>query len=709
MPQANGLQFTVRVGGLPPSSFSVVSFQVTEALSDVSEGRLWLASTEPSVAAGDVLEQPVELAIWQDGECQRRFSGVARAFTRGGTGHHRTRYELTFAPPLWRLGLMHNSRIFQGETPEAILHTLLSERGIPGVRFDLKRPPASREYCVQYRETDLAFLARLAAEEGWHYRYQPPGPEAGDHEATLVFADHHGDAPGLAPSAFLAGTTPARGWQGVTGFSFRERIGPAAVTLKDYTFRNPAYGLTQEHQAPVSHRADYQHFDYPGRFKADDSGRTYTRARLDAVRNDTAVATGESTRPDFVPGARVRLTDHPGEALNRLWLLTSVIHRGEQPQALQAEAGQGSTRYHNCFCALPGERTWRPARPAVRVTPGPEIARVTGPEGEDIHCDRFGRVRVRFPWCRAGTPDERSSAWLRVSQAWAGGQYGAMMLPRVGHEVIVSFLDGDPDQPIITGRTYHAAHMPPLDLPRQKTRTVLKTRTHGGDGEGFNELRFEDEAGQEQVYLHAQRDLNLLVRIDRKDVVGQDHQETVGGNRKSEVGGGQHATVGGERRASAGGDYGLAIDGALHLRAGSAWLNTAGTELHIRAGQKVVLEAGSDLRLRAGGSFLAIDASGVSMGGASIRLNAGGAPGQGQGVDLVAPLRPVSVSASGASAESPALAGAPGRAIAPADPLVVHRLQQARRARAAMVETCQRQADGQCPLADCPCEREARV
>ncbi|KAA1169907.1 type VI secretion system tip protein VgrG, partial [Marinobacter salinexigens] len=295
----------------------------------------------------------------------------------------------------------------------------------------------------------------------------------------LIIADHHGDAPRLDSVAYNAKAGGSTKQPCVFRFSYQERVKAASVAMKDYTFKNPAYALMHEQASGnLNQRDDYQHYDYPGRFKADASGQPFTQAKLDALRNNASTANGESNRPDFTAGAKVALTDHDTETLNREWLLTAITHTGKQPQALEEEGGSEPTTYHNEFSAIPANKTWRPICEHRPLMDGPQMAIVTGPDGEEIHCDQYGRVKVRFPWDRYSRNDEHSSAWLRVSQGWAGGQYGFMALPRIGHEVIVSFLDGDPDQPIITGRTYHATNTPPYALPEHKTRTTLKTQTH---------------------------------------------------------------------------------------------------------------------------------------------------------------------------------------------------------------------------------------
>ncbi|EON90580.1 ImpA family type VI secretion-associated protein [Marinobacter lipolyticus SM19] len=595
----------------------------------------------------------------------RRFTGVVNEFARGDSGHRRTRYEVIIQPPLWRLGLMHNSRIFQTQTTDAIVRTLLEERGIVDTVFDLKRNPKEREYCVQHRESDLGFVARLAAEEGWHYRYHH-GSVDGEEQPALIIADHHGDAPRLESVAYNGKAGGSTKTPCVFRFAHQERVRASAVAMKDYTFKNPAYALMHEQAgAELFHREDYQHYDYPGRFKADASGEPFTGARLDALRHDASTASGKSNRADFTAGAKVALTDHDSETLNREWLLTGITHTGKQPQALEEEGGSEPTSYSNQFNAIPADRTWRSQIKHRPRMDGPQIAIVTGPEGEEIHCDEHGRVKVRFPWDRYSKNDEHSSAWLRVSQGWAGGQYGFMALPRIGHEVIVSFLDGDPDQPIITGRTYHATNTPPYALPEHKTRTTLKTQTH--KGEGSNELRFEDEAGKEQIYVHAQKDLDLLTENNRTEVIRNESHLIVDNHRKAHIKGNDHATVDGEKREQTGKDHSFNVTGTLHLKAGTAWLSDSGTELHIKAGQKAVIEAGAEITLKAGGSFVKIDPSGVAMDGAAIKLNAGGSPGKGSGQKVQVPEMPGLVEKNGGAVAPVDLAETPQRPMAKPD------------------------------------------
>ncbi|SDL18424.1 type VI secretion system secreted protein VgrG [Modicisalibacter muralis] len=672
MARSTGLQFTLTPANDDAADLAVVDFEGTESLSAPFKLRVAFASRRHDLSPGDWLDREVGLTVWQDGVALRRFHGIVAEFAQGDRGHRRTHYSIIVRPALWRLSLRHNSRIFQRVSPQTIINTLLAERGIREVAFALSREPAEREYCVQYRETDLAFIERLAAEEGWCYFYERIAPAGETAEGSSSDAENDTNAPRLVfaddPRAFASlGARPYHGRAGGTApkrhirrLRQTARVGPASVTLKDYSFKQPAYSQLHEaihqpradgpeaHAQPVGSPHHYEHYDYPGRYKADASGRAFTQARLEHLRANALSVAAQSDLPELLPGARFTLTGHDNAALNRDWQLVTVVHDGQQPQALEEDAvgdslqGQAGleamTRYANTLTLIPADQAWRPEpNPHPRVD-GPQVAMVVGPEGEEIHCDEHGRVKVRFPWDRYAQGDDTSSAWLRVSQGWAGGGYGAMAIPRIGHEVIVSFLEGDPDQPLITGRTYHAVNTPPYALPEHKTRTVIRTQTH--QGEGFNELRFEDQHDREQIWLHAQKDLELLTGNDRTEEIRRDSHLAIQRDRISELDRDEHLTIHGERREKVDASQSLTVDGSLHLKAGQAWLSESGRELHIKAGQQVVLEAGQGMTLDAGGSFLTVNGSGVAMAGPSVKLNAGGSPGSGSGQSAQEPLLP---------------------------------------------------------------------
>ncbi|MGQ4880049.1 type VI secretion system Vgr family protein [Billgrantia sp. LNSP4103-1] len=647
MADATGLQFTLELAGADSAELAVVDFTLEEALSQPFALKVRFASRDGSLSATELLDRPVSLTIWQGGEALRRVHAIVTEFGRGDRGHRRTMYSLAARPALWRLGLRHNSRIFQQVSPLTVLNILCDERGLHDVAFAAAREPAEREYCVQYRETDLAFVERLAAEEGLFYFHEFEDAPNGAHR--LVFADAPQTLAHLGERTYhgRAGGTPPK--RHVRKLEQLARVAPASVTLKDYSFKNPAYAQRHEHVGNEleahGQRDDYEHYDYPGRYKADASGEAFARIRLEHLRNDALTCAAESDLPELAPGTRFTLTDHDLSELNCDWQLVKVKHAGSQPQALEEDGvtqgdaeGMGMTTYTNTLILTPADRAWRPEpNPKLRVD-GPQVAFVVGPEGEEIHCDEHGRVKVQFPWDRYAEPDETDSAWVRVSQGWAGGGYGSIAIPRIGHEVIVSYLEGDPDQPLITGRTYHAVNTPPYALPEHKTRTVIRTQSH--KGEGFNELRFEDEAGQEQIWLHAQKDLELLTNHDRTEENGHDSFLTVHHDRIGEIHGDEHLTVHGNRHEKTDGNQHLTVQGSLHIHAGQAWLSECGRELHIKAGHKVVVEAGSELTLNAGGSFLKLDGGGVTLVGPTLKVNAGGSPGSGSGQAVEAPLLP---------------------------------------------------------------------
>ncbi|MBN3344067.1 type VI secretion system tip protein VgrG, partial [Pectobacterium brasiliense] len=530
MANSTGLQFTVKVGALPESTFAVVDFQLSETLNQPFALSLNLASALPGIDFGTVLDQPCELLVWYEGVLQRRVSGIISAFAQGDTGFRRTRYQAEVRPALWRLGLRTNARIFQAQKPEVIIGTLLEESGITDYAFALRYEHAQREYCVQYRESDLAFITRLAAEEGLYFFHEF---EEGKHR--VVFADDAGALVKGPELFFNLATQGLSEGEYVRRFRYAEAVSTAEVALKDYSFKTPAYGLLHSKMSgELAHqRESYQHYDYPGRFKQDPSGKAFTNYRLDALRANAMTGSGESNAAMLMPGSSFTLTEHPNPTLNAVWQLVAITHSGQQPQALEEESGGEPTTYSNSFEVISAKSTWRADLPYKPMVDGPQIATVVGPAGEEIYCDEYGRIKLQFPWDRYGASDDQSSCWVRVSQGWAGGQYGLIAIPRIGHEVIVSFLEGDPDQPIVTGRTFHATNPSPYPLPANKTRTSLRTSTH--KGAGFNELRFEDQAGQEEVFIHAQKDMNTVVLNNRSTTVTADHTESVGGNQAVSV------------------------------------------------------------------------------------------------------------------------------------------------------------------------------
>ena len=565
MSSENGLYFNVAIEGLADDAFVVTEFAGEEALSTLFNYRIKLASRQSNFTAQQTVDRNATLTIWQQGEAKRHINGVVRRFAQSNTGHHHSFYELELVPALARLQLRHNCRIFQQQSTVDIIGVILGEMGIDDYAFAVTGSPQTREYCVQYSETDLAFVERLAAEEGIFYSFTHT---ADSH--TVVFSDSAKQLAKL-PKPLTYNTMP--GGIAETPFirhwAFNSQVEPSSVQLKDYSFKNPAYGFVADAAGTEMdyQHGTYEHYDYPGRYKADTAGKSFASARLEYLRRDALTAHANSNIAMVAAGCRFDLTDHSDSAMNRDWTVIRCASRGTQPQALEEHGGDGETTFNNEFSSIPGHRPWRPTPITKPMVHGPQIAKVTGPSGEEIFCDEFGRVKVQFPWDRDGKNDDNSSCWVRVSQGWAGAGYGLFALPRIGHEVIVSFLEGDPDQPIITGRTFHATNLSPYDLPANKTRTVLKTQSH--QSEGANELRFEDAGGQEEIYVHAQKDQNIVVennetahiKVDRTHKVDNNDSLTVGNNQTISIGNNQDISVDNNRSENVTKDESVSIGG----------------------------------------------------------------------------------------------------------------------------------------------------
>ncbi|MPY21267.1 type VI secretion system Vgr family protein [Shewanella sp. YLB-07] len=625
----NGLRYHFSAEGVSDDSFEVLAFDFKEGLSSPFEVKLTLLSRLDDLTPESIVDQTGLLTWYQSGELQRQVHGIVSQFSKADTGNHHTQYHITLVPALSRLKLRQNSRIFQQKSVLSIIATLLTEMGIKDYAFscDARLESQVREYCVQYRETDFDFISRLAAEVGLFYYFQHS-----EKSHTLVFSDSTTKQPHVdAPFPYNAVNGGAAEVPFISSFSYQHQIKPASVTLKDNSFKKPQYSFLQTSTGkPLDfQRLDYEHFDYPGRYKDDESGIPFTQVRQEFLRRDAQVASGKSNLMQAVSGSKFDLMEHGDVALNRDWLMVTVTHKGEQGAAAEEANTQAVTTYSNTFTAIPGNAPWQAEPNAKPLVTGPQSATVVGPKDEEIFCDEFGRVKVQFPWDRYGYSDDNSSCWVRVSQGWAGGQYGMMAIPRIGHEVIVSFLEGDPDQPIITGRTFHSANQVPYPLPANKTRTVLKTQTH--KGEGSNELRFEDEAGQEEIYIHAQKDINTLVEHDQSIHIKHDAHLDIENERFTRIKTNDHLTVEGDSRSLVKQDVSINIDGSQQQKVGKKSILEAGTEVHLKAGTKIVIEAGAELTLKVGGSFLKVDPAGVHLVGPAVNLNSGGSAGSGSG------------------------------------------------------------------------------
>ncbi len=702
---ANQTHFTLCLEGIE-HDFKVLEFQGREAISQPYRFDLELVSERPDLDLESLLHRPAFLAFAPGGS---GIHGLVHQAAQGESGQRLTRYRLMLVPQLAYLAHCTNQRIFQHLSVPQIVAQVLEEHGIQADAYRFQLGPViypEREYCVQYDETDLHFIQRLCEEEGIHYHFQHDG-----NGHVLVFGDDQTVFPKLTATAYQQDSGLVADQPVIKRFGLRLETRTGRVTRRDYDFEKPR--LTMEAAFHSDFQPDLEDYDYPGRFTERARGKHLSQRALERHRHDYELAEGDSDQPRLASGHFLPLGEHPRSDWNQLWLLTEVLHEGKQPQVLEesilelpspsgrgagGEGAPGNAHFHqgyrNRFSATPWDIPFRPAlhHPKPKVL-GSQTAVVTGPAGEEIHCDEYGRVKVQFHWDREGLADDKTSCWLRVSSSWAGDRYGGIAIPRVGMEVLVTFLEGDPDQPLVTGCLYHKEHQVPYDLPANKTRTLFKTLSSPGGG-GYNELRIEDRKGAEQIYVHAQRDWDENIEHDQKIRVGHERHDTVEANSYSEFRAEEHRTTHADRKTEVRANDHLTVGNSQHLKIGTGQFVEAVQEIHLSSGLKVVLEAGSELTFKAGGSFIKLDASGIIMVGPLIRMNSGGSPGKGSGA---APVLPGQV--------RPADADVPGA-------VLEHRLKQARFSHTPLIELCQKPRGGtpmQCPLTNCPCRHAAQL
>ncbi|MBK5535889.1 type VI secretion system tip protein VgrG [Pseudomonas sp. TH08] len=636
---ANETHFALTIEGLP-ADFQVFTLQGREAISQPFVFEVELVSEKPSLDLETLLHKPAFLQLSPDGS---GIHGQIYRAAQGDSGKRLTRYSLTLRPQLAYLAHRINQRIFQNLSVPKIIGMVLEEHGIQSNAYAFQTGSVypERIYCVQYDESDLHFIQRLCEEEGIHYHFQ--------HSATahkLIFGDDQTVFPKLQPVAYQQDSGMVASDPVIKRFDLRLETRTSRTTRRDYDFEKPRITLESENRGDAL--PDLEDYDYPGRFVDRERGKHLAKRALERHRSDFQLAEGKSDQPLLVSGHFLALTAHPKAKWNDLWLLTEVHHEGKQPQVLEESVTSDTTAlkddfhqgYRNRFQATPWDVPNRPPlRHAKSRILGSQSAVVTGPKGEEIHCDQYGRVKVQFHWDREGQADDKTSCWLRVSSAWAGAQYGGIAIPRIGMEVLVTFLEGDPDQPLISGCLYHKENTVPYALPANKTRTTFKTLSSMGGG-GYNELRIEDKKGQEQIYLHAQRDWDENIEHDQKIRVGNERHDTVEKNSYTEFKAEEHHTVYEDRKVEAQASDHLTVGVNQHVKIGTGQFIDAGQEIHLDSGIKVVLEAGAELTLIGGGSFIKIDSAGVTMSGPVININSGGSPGSGTGATAVLPVPP---------------------------------------------------------------------
>ena len=623
---------------LGENALILTAFSGVEELSTCFEFRLSLIAEADVIDPKEIVGQPVTFAVLDPDEEPRFFNGFVRDFTNHGSGDRVTSYSATVVPILWFLKLRSNCRIFQNMTVPEVLEEVFKASGLHD--YDLSGLSADypkMDYCVQYRETDFDFVSRLMEREGIFYAFEH---EDGRH--VLVLGDHAG--------AYLEGMNDQVNFVGpdsfedvgdeLTAWEHRHAYTTGRVAHADYDFTSPTAPVSGKEQTVVDLDGVKNHewYDYPSGRIDDAESATLARVRMEQLECAYDVAGGTSRCRGFSPGCKFTIASHHQQSEEGgQWVLCRVEHSAKTSQYESGD--ERAEAYVNKFVCIPASINWRPPR----ITPpaivrGPQTARVVGPDGEEIYTDEHGRVKVQFHWDREGTSNENSSCWIRVSQNWAGRRWGAMFLPRIGQEVIVDFLEGDPDQPIITGRVYNGDNMPPYELPGHKTISGMKSNS-SPDGDGFNEIRFEDKAGEEQVFIHAQknqdtrvendcfewigRNRHLIVKTDQIEHVENNRHEKVDADHKEEIGKDRHLKVKGKEAKAVAGSLSLSVSGNVIESFKADHSEKTSGDYFLKA-DNIVIEATTNITLKVGGSHIAIEAGGITIGtSGTIEVKAG--------------------------------------------------------------------------------------
>ncbi|MEZ6234611.1 MAG: type VI secretion system tip protein VgrG [Phycisphaerales bacterium] len=601
-----------------------------------------LVSENHAIDLNAMLGANVTLRIARGSEQPPRFiNGLVSRFAQGATGGSFTEYRATIVPWYWFLTRLTDCRIFQNKDVPTIAATLC--RLHISTDFDHGRLAESYlpwENCVQYRESVFDFLSRIQEQEGIYYYFKH---EDGKH--TLVLADAPSSHDPIPGHETIPDYPPAENLQRevehLRSWDIEMEAQTGGFTVKDFNFKTPKDDISAKLAAPKGHDlSEFEQFEYPAEYEEFAQGETLAKVRLQELHARSEIASAEGDVRMMQAGYTFALTD-PTNALRpdqpREYLVTHSSIRAVQ-DLFQSGGDQGEDLFICRFRAIPKDTTFRPPRTTPKpIIPGPQTATVVGKEGEEIDPDEHGRVRVYFHWDRwvakkadeekAISAQEAASCWVRVSQAWAGKQWGMISIPRIGQEVVVSFLEGDPDAPLITGRVYNAVNKPPYELPSFKTVTTLKTNSSKG-GEGFNELRFEDKAGEEQIFMHAQKNLDIRVLNDRFEWIGHDRHlivendkfEHIKNDRHEKVDRHHHEAIDGDRHLKVGGKEALHTVGSRSLKVEDDVIeefntnqSTVVTEQRYLKADHVAIEADTNITLYVGENWIAINSEGIKI------------------------------------------------------------------------------------------------
>ncbi len=603
---------------LGPDVLLLKSMGGGEELGRLFDYQLQLTSSDANIDLNQLLGKPMGLSVQLDGGGQRHFHGIVARCSQNIDSGQFASYQVTLRPWLWLLSRTSDCRIFQHLSIPQIIKQVFRDLGFSDFEDALSRPYREWEYCVQYRETSFDFVSRLMEQEGIYYFFRH---EKDRH--VLVLADAYGahsSVPGYATVPYYPRDEQQRERDHLFDWHLAQEVQPGSLELNDYDFQRPSARIDVRSAMPRPHAAgDYPLYDYPGTYVQSSDGEHYAQTRIEALQSLHERIELSGNARGLGVGNLFTLSGFSRQDQNREYLIVGIRYYLVQ-ESLETGGGGGSAQFESHLTCIDAQQSFRPLASTHKpMVQGPQTARVVGPAGEEIWTDQYGRVKVHFHWDRHDQSNENSSCWIRVSQAWAGKNWGSMQIPRIGQEVIVSFLEGDPDRPIITGRVYNAEQTVPYDLPANATQSGMKSRSSkGGSPANFNEIRMEDKKGAEQLYIHAERNQDIVVEVneshsvgvDRVKSIGRDETVTIGSARLRAVKELDVLVVGGKKTDSISQSYIIEVGENLRLVCGesvlelnaSGQINLSGKQISFYASGDAEFNTGGVLHLNNGGS-----------------------------------------------------------------------------------------------------------
>lgn len=616
---------------LGQDTLALTAFSGEERMSGLFRFELQMLSEEGDIKPNQIVGQPVDFYVKHPDDEKRYFNGIVNRFIYAGKNDRVHMYRAQVVPWLWLLTKGSDCREHEADgqnNAKDIIDGLLGDLGFSDYSWDLKRTPEKRDYCVQYRETHYDFLTRLLAEEGIYYYFKH---EKGKHE--LVMTDHVDGVVDCkdAEASLQSNLSQPEVTDNLSSWHHEYEFTSGKFAHTDYNFEKPTASLETKTDSLVklSGNSRLEFYDHPGRFNEKGLGDSIAQLRMEAEEAAHDTVTGSSVCRSFSPGGRFQLTKHHNQSeQGDKWVLTEVHHSAQQGGSYLSGVGPSDEIYSNSFRCIPSKTVFRPPHQPKPQVHGLQSAVVVGPSGEEIFTDEYGRVKVEFHWDRNHQGDEKSSFWVRVSTPWAGTNWGMINIPRIGQEVIIEFLEGDPDRPIVTGMLYNKQNMPPYKLPDNMTQSGIKTRSSkSGSTDNFNELRFEDKKGEEEIYIHAEKDLNCVVENNETRKVGYEDKDK--GDQEIDIYNDQKLKVG---VGSKGGSQTVEIfkDRNVTLKTGndgliveqgnmSVVMKMGNQETNVKLG-KSSTEAMQAIELKVGSSSIKIDQTGVKIKGMMVTV-----------------------------------------------------------------------------------------